>query len=129
MITLKQVQDVVREVVADHPDRVNPRARGDGGGGCVYTSRTDPDWHCLAGETLVRLDLPLPDNALRIMSVDPHGEIFRPDAMTFLRALQDLADSGHSPRVYSSDRDSGYRYDVTWSEAYLRACQARGLAP
>lgn len=129
MITLQQVQDLAREVATEFPDRVNPRSRDGNGGGCVYTDRADPDWHCLGGEILVRLDLPLPDNALRVMSVDPHGEIFRPDAMTFLRALQDVADSGHSPRVYSSDVGSGYRYDVTWREAYALACQARGLTP
>lgn len=58
MYTAEEVLASIRSAVERFPDRVNPRDLDDKT--CVYTSPHDPEHHCIAGQVLVDLDLPVP---------------------------------------------------------------------
>lgn len=58
MITAQQVEDIVKTLPWD---RSNPSLDAEfGQGGCIYTSPSDPNDHCIAGEILVRLGYSVP---------------------------------------------------------------------
>jgi hypothetical protein len=105
-VTLAEVQAVLPTL---DPQRKNPGKRGDNIGtksnpGCVYTA---PDGrHCIAGEVLTLLDVPVPQwgdprGGSRVHAIDKfwlpeRGVRLEDDVVLLLGALQEEADSGRS---------------------------------
>ena len=96
LIDLKDVQKIAATLPQD---QLNP----DGGNKCVYTDPADPTSHCIAGEILFQLGVPLPDvdSAMNANTIDGWvGEGFvdgfelSRDALSALSSAQCKADGG-----------------------------------
>jgi hypothetical protein len=116
MFDYDQTLRALHEVIDANPDARNPK----GGEACVYTDPDDPTRHCIVGQVLVHLSLPLPPpKAGSVRSCrqgsacqgDPGGvrrlftENFTDDALDLLETVQLQADNQNIPK--------------TWSDLYL----------
>lgn len=110
--------DEVRATAATLPyDRRNPGEEEDPGGGrCVYTDPEDPTCHCIVGEILARLEIPLPHVA--------PTDAYRPLNSTGIRAL--IKDGWFAKRDVAFDDDAKEYFalaqieadrGLTWSQA------------
>lgn len=115
LITRDEVVGVLQRIASEHPDNVNP---ADGAGSCVYTD-TD-GCHCLVGQVLVELGIPVPPARSRYRSARflniPAANRFEDSAKSLLNRAQMEADAG------------GFFGSREWGEVvkYLRS---RGLLP
>jgi hypothetical protein len=88
--------DIVTKAFLLPRDVVNP------GGGCVYSDEQGN--HCIAGEILVRLDLPVPEygemqNTTTVDHLDYLSyDVIEPDALELLADLQMKADETVDPK-------------------------------
>jgi hypothetical protein len=90
---LEETVDMVRKVIAAHPDAQNPLDMGDR---CVYNA-PDGIRHCIVGQILADLGTPS-----SIENVSPAGvpEVeaqFEEESITFLSYVQCIADDGSKP--------------------------------
>jgi hypothetical protein len=116
LITLTQVRAAAQRVLERFPaDHINPRAY-DFSDGCLYTY--DDGSHCVAGEVLLVLGLPLPELGTDANSKSLGHSFFRSvhdrlthGAVAWLAAVQHHADRFESWRecVRRADLDRGMR--------------------
>lgn len=112
-ITLDKAKELVRDAVARFPNRVNP-TRESGAGSCVYTSASGKT-HCIAGQILSDLGLPVPE-------FEVYGDVkdvvepdwFTDDALDYLLAAQAIFDGGYAVRYEEPRSHVGPR---KWSTA------------
>lgn len=98
-ITLEKAKELVRDAVERFPNRSNPRERG-WRDVCLYTGPGGA--HCIAGQVLADLGLPLPDpnnliaNTSTFTVDDMLGSDhpFTDDAIDYIRAAQYVFDGG-----------------------------------
>ena len=97
-ITLEKAKELVRDAVKRFPNRTNPRQKQGVGGVCLYTGPRNT--HCIAGQVLADLHLPLPDIGGYGNSSAFGDEIlganhpFTEDAINYIRAAQYVFDGG-----------------------------------
>lgn len=100
-ITEKEVRQALKLVITEMPDNLNPLH----GWRCVYTDPFDATKHCVVGQTLVKLGVPLPDvNSSDNLVGVPNSDFtdylaevdvdLSPGARDILIATQNLADRG-----------------------------------
>lgn len=112
MRTFAEVWDVVHNCL--NGDFVNPR---DSNGTCIYTNE-DGDKHCIAGQILVELEMPVPEPYdSTVWTCDAFVD-FETEAKECLNQLQSTADRGR----YEMDENGvsvGF-VELTWREAIER---------
>lgn len=98
-VTLDRAKELVRNAVERFPNRINPRETQGVGDVCLYTGNRGT--HCIAGQVLADLGLPLPDpNSIANSSALTDDDVLGPDhpftedALSYLRSAQYIFDGG-----------------------------------
>jgi hypothetical protein len=107
-ITLEKAKELIADAVKRFPNRINPRSATSWDEACLYTGPRDT--HCIAGQVMADLDLPLPPIDSLGNSSSFSDEILGPDhpftedAINYLRVAQYVFDGGpiaHFPKTKS----------------------------
>lgn len=123
LITYDDVLAKLREVVAEHPDRINPLGEVDGvPNACRYTHPRNPSYHCLAGELLTRFGCRLPREGA-LVGASPDRDRFTFTAQTLLSVVQHCADRDYVQNGVRVSRAT------PWAVAWHKLCREERLDP
>lgn len=109
LIDLQRVRDLVREIVTEQPDTINPV---NSIGTCVYRQlKAGKTARCIAGELIFRLELPRPTANIPFRQVEA-AKYMTLDATNYVTNLQRAADG---VSLYGPERR---REPRRWAEAF-----------
>lgn len=95
MYTLEETKDLLREIIRDNPDALNPTDSTSSL--CYYKLETeDGEKHCIAGELLYKIGAPLPETNGIFTSeylYMGYDKFFDRDTADYIRRVQKEADA------------------------------------